>query len=163
MAQKSGRSNNARPARQSAVWGGAVIGFLRTDGARLVRFAISGLTAAGVYFAVLALCLSWTGIRADLASVIAYLASLIFSYLLQSRFTFQARDDSARQVVAFVIVSLTGLALSWVVMAVLHLRIGVPVWWVAIILCGIIPTTNYFLFKWVVFTQNTGLSGTPRD
>lgn len=147
----------------SEAWTGTFIGFLRTDGHQLMRFATSGLASTGLYFAVAVLILNYTEIRADIASLLAYLAAIGFSYLLQSRFTFCAKDDSPRQVGAFVIVSLAGLAISWLLMAILHLQLSIPAFWVAVLICGVIPATNYFLFKWVVFTQNTVPSGTSAD
>lgn len=157
------KPGDTKRTRRATTWVGTFIEFLRTDGPRLVRFAVSGLASTGFYFLLVLLILRFTDIRADMASLLAYLAAIGFSYLLQSRFTFRAKDDSARQIGAFMIVSLAGLLLSWLLMAVLHLQLGIPAFWVAATICGIIPATNYFLFKWVVFTQNTEPSGTPPD
>ncbi len=157
------KPGDTKSTRQATTWVGTFIAFLRADGPRLLRFAVSGLASTGFYFVLVLLILRVTEIRADIASLLAYLAAIGFSYLLQSRFTFRAKDDSPRQIGAFVIVSLAGLVISWLLMALLHLQLGVPAFWVAAMICVVIPATNYFLFKWVVFTQNTAPSRTPRD
>lgn len=150
----------ARSGLARGAWIGALCALLRRDGRQLVRFALSGLASTGFYFVCTMAILGVTSIRADVASLLGYLAAIGFSYILQSRFTFRAKNDSARQMGAFAIVSLAGLALSWLLMAVLHLRWGVPVVWVAALICCAIPATNYCLFKWVVFAQKAEQSRT---
>lgn len=158
------KSDQARPKRSGSgirAWLVVSREFLRTDGLRLIRFGISGSASTAFYFAAVLLILGLTTIRADIASLLGYMAALGFSYVMQSRFTFRATKDSPRQVGAFLIVSLVGLVLSWVLMALLHLRWNVPAVWVAALICAVIPLTNYFLFKWFVFVHQSQPAESP--
>lgn len=136
--------------------------FLNTDGLRLVRFAIAGSASTAFYFAIVLLLLGLTDVRADIASLLGYMAAIGFSYMLQSRFTFGVPNDTPRQVGAFIMVSISGLLLSWIVMAYLHLRWELPAAWVAALICVVIPAMNYIFFKWFVFLKRTEPPKSPR-
>lgn len=131
----------------------STLGILRLENLRLVRFALSGVAATILYFVLITIILLISSIRADIASVIAYFLSIAFSYVLQSRFTFQLRNDNLHQIGAFVAVSLMGLAISYFMMVILHLWYGFSAFSVAAIVCFVIPAVNYILFKRIVFVR----------
>ncbi|MFN4212156.1 MAG: GtrA family protein, partial [Devosia sp.] len=86
------------------------------------------------------------------ASVTSYLVSVVFSYLMQSRFTFRRKQDTAMQMVKFLVTSLFGFLVSYFSVAYatylgLHYVVG------AIIVCAVLPIANYFIFKRWVFAR----------
>lgn len=127
---------------------------------RIVRFGAAGLIATLCYV-VLANALVWCARLSPLfGSVAAYLISLVVSYLLQSRFTFGLRRDSVEQMTRFVVASVVGLCLCWVITYVATHVLGWPYFAGTLLICILIPVVNYSLFKGWVFA--TGLSGLQR-
>lgn len=128
---------------------------------RIVRFGAAGLVATLCYFVLANSFAAWDGMSPVSASLAAYLASLAVSYLLQSRFTFGVKQDSAAQMSRFVVTSLAGLGLSWVITYVTVTWLSWPFLAATVLICILIPIANYFVFKGWVFA--TGLRRLQRE
>lgn len=123
---------------------------------RVARFGISGAAATLVYFLLTNVLVIAAGLLPTVASVCAYLLSLGISYLLQSRFTFQANTDSLDQMTRFVITSLAGLVIAWCVMAITVDVLAWPYFAGAAVICVLIPVANFFIFRgWVFATRKS--------
>lgn len=120
---------------------------------RILRFGFAGILATILYFILVGAIVS--GLSADpvLASVYAYLISLVFSYLMQSRFTFRVREDTFGQRLRFVITSICGLAISFWAMSFFVNVLELPYAAGAAAVCVLIPLTNYFVFQHWVFVR----------
>jgi putative flippase GtrA len=88
-----------------------------------IRFALVGLTNFVVSFTVFFLSFNYLpeavqrhAPDAALANVLAYLAGMVNSFLLNRSWTFRATGNPAEQAVRFTIVNLASLALSTAVM-----------------------------------------------
>ena len=120
---------------------------------RIARFGAAGLMATLCYFVLANALAAWGGLPPLSASVVAYLASLMVSYLLQSRFTFRVKQDSAEQVSRFIVTALAGLALCWLIT---HVTVVVLSWSylaATVLICILVPLVNYFVFKSWVFAR----------
>ncbi len=133
----------------------SAVAYVRSEGLRLLRFALSGVAATALYAIFVVILLAYTSIRPDLVSAISYLLAVVFSYVLQSRFTFRSNEDSPRQIGTFLAVSLVGLSISYAMMWIFHLWLGFSAFGVAIAICIIIPAVNYIVLKRIVFTTVT--------
>jgi putative flippase GtrA len=123
-----------------------------TSLSRLVRFGAAGLTAT-LFYLVLANVLVWGGRLSPLtSSMVAYLISIVFSYLLQSRFTFGVQKDSVKQIARFAVTSLAGLFVCW---GVTYVTFDIMCWSFfpgSMLICILLPAINYFLFQVWVFS-----------
>ncbi len=128
---------------------------------RIVRFGAAGLVATLCYFVLANAFLIWGDMPPQAASVAAYLASLVVSYLLQSRFTFGVKQDSVAQMSRFVVTAMAGLGLSWLIVYVTVTRLSWPYLAATVMICILIPIANYFVFKGWVFA--TGLRQLQRE
>lgn len=130
---------------------------------RVVRFGAAGLMATLCYL-VLSNALVWGGNLSPLSSsVVAYLISVVVSYLLQSRFTFGLRRDSVRQLTRFTVTSVIGLFLCWLITYLAADVFHWPYFAGSLLICILIPTVNYFLFQgWVFATGLSTLQGKPK-
>lgn len=120
---------------------------------RILRFGFAGILATILYFILVGAIVSGLGIDPVVASVYAYLISLVFSYLMQSRFTFRVREDTFGQRLRFVITSLCGLAISFGAMSFFVNVLELPYAAGAAAVCVLIPVTNYFVFQRWVFVR----------
>lgn len=89
----------------------------------VIRFALVGLTNFVVSFTVFYLSFHYLpdavkrhAPDAALANLLAYLAGMVNSFLLNRSWTFQASGNAALQAVRFTLVNLSSLALSTLVM-----------------------------------------------
>src|SRR5690606_20004424 len=78
---------------------------------QLTRFGVAGILATLLYFVLTNGIVIFGGVDPVAASIYGYLLSLIFSYLMQSRFAFRVTGDRPGQVLGFVVTSLAGLAI----------------------------------------------------
>ncbi|WP_183449195.1 GtrA family protein [Microvirga lupini] len=120
---------------------------------RLFRFAIAGGICTLLHFFLTNVAVA--GFRLDpvLSSSGAYLTCVPISYLLQSRFTFRAKQDTRAQVTKFTIVSVSGLLVSAAVMKWAVEKQGLPYWAGAAVVAGAIPVVNFLVLSVWVFTK----------
>lgn len=119
---------------------------------RLLRFGVAGLTSTLCYLALSLALRHGAKLSPISASISAYLASLFVSYLLQSRFTFRVREDSAEQITRFAVTAWAGLALCWGITCATE-WLKWPYLFSTLLICVIVPIVNYFIFKGWVFTR----------
>ena len=122
----------------------------------VVRFGVSGVTTTLVYFFLANAFVLLLGMAPVVASVSAYLLSIVISYLLQSRFTFRVNSDSVDQVVRFVVTSLAGLAASWCGVAFTVVVLEWPYLIGTLLVCALVPAINFFVFRGWVFAMREG-------
>lgn len=121
---------------------------------QLTRFGVAGILATLLYFVLTNGIVVFGGTDPVAASIYAYLLSLIFSYLMQSRFAFRVAGDRPGQVLGFVATSLAGLAISYWIMLLASDVLALPYVLGALAVCVLIPLTNYVLFKYWVFARS---------
>ena len=83
---------------------------------RLVRYGISGGTAAAVHFGVLAALVEFTGRRPVIASAVGFLCGFVVSYTLQRRWVFATDRTHGFTFPRFALVIGLGLAINTVVL-----------------------------------------------
>lgn len=120
---------------------------------QVVRFGISGLSSTVVYFVLTIALVQLAGLDPITASVVGYAISLLFSYLLQSRFTFRVSSDTRAQILRFTVTSLFGFAVSYGSMRYFTGMLGLPYLVGAIVVCLVLPVANYVIFKRWVFAS----------
>jgi putative flippase GtrA len=97
---------------------------------RFLRFCLVGVANTGVHMLIvlaLAELLHWPP---DWANVSAFICANLFSYAINSRWTFASMQGDRTRYLRFLAVSLTGLAISWASVRLamllhLHYLIGV--------------------------------------
>lgn len=123
--------------------------------AGLLRYGVMGALATGVYFAI-AVGLHQTGLGPNTTSAIAIAVSVLVSFVIQSRVTFQTGRLDPREAARFVVVGLIGLTVSRVVIGTVHLGAGQPFWVAALVVCLIVPIANFTAMNFWVFAGGRG-------
>ena len=121
--------------------------------ARIVRFAITGGIASGVYGVVALLAVDQFAMSGLGASVLAYLIAIPISFVGQKFWAFRAKGALARELPRFLVVQGFNLAAAAMIMTILVDIIGFDrlVGIAAVILA--IPAMTYILLSRKVFTQ----------
>jgi putative flippase GtrA len=119
---------------------------------RLSRFALVGLLSTLVY-AVVALVLGAVFENAAgqaPISLLAYAIAAIFSYIAHRLFTFASSGAYRSEIPRFVLLTLTGAGISFVIPVIVEYWLGLPILFSVAAVCIIIPLSNYFaLDRWV--------------
>ena len=114
--------------------------------------------ALGIDFALLVLCVRVVGMPAVPGAVIGYLVGGIVQYVLCSWWVFSTSLKSdAVGFLAFTMLSLVGLGITWIVVAVGHDWVGLPVELAKIGAVGLAFTWNFLSRKYLLFRAESAV------
>jgi len=121
----------------------------RAELARLLRFALVGLSVAGIYAAGYA-GLRWGGLAPWAASALAFTIAVIWQYVAQGRFTFGVRTGVDHQAARFAATIGLGLVISTVLVGWVAPAAGLAEGAALVLVIVWLPIQNYLLFRlWV--------------
>ena len=123
--------------------------------ATLSRFSFVGVVATVVYVVVANGLIAASLMSAAWASVVAYLAGMIFSFLGQSQFTFRSGTVTSGQIVRYAVLSGGGMTLSYAVIVVLRHGAGVTGPPATVIAAAIIALFSFFVMRAWVFKPSS--------
>lgn len=136
----SGKARSARGTSSGALAGEAM------------RFAMVGVAATAAHYTVALLLADYGNVYG--ANLLGYLAAVAISYFGHQRVSFQlAPGDIShrRQLPRFVLGSLGGLALSYLVLAIAAHLLGAPDWLALAAAVGLVPIYSFLFNKLWVF------------
>ncbi|MER8499629.1 GtrA family protein [Mesorhizobium sp. M0208] len=132
---------------------------------RPARFLIIGLGATLLY-ALLAAVFSMgdaVSMRPASASVLAYAIAAVFSYAGHKYFTFVSSGAHRFEAPRFFVLTLLGLAVSFLLPAVLSGILGLQAQIPIVLTCLVIPLVNYVMLRhWVFASAGLGLRNGSR-
>lgn len=118
--------------------------------ARPLRFLLVGGTAAAINIGLLYTLTEYAGLWYLLSEVIAFIAALIFNFMLQRFWTFRSRsDERRRQAMLFIGVNLWNLLLN---AALLYAFVEFFGYWYVLgqaVASAIIALESYFLYRYI--------------
>ena len=121
----------------------------------LIRYIISGATAAATNVGILFLLVQFVGVHYLSASIMAYLLAIVVSFTLQKFWTFQDRPthDIHAQFFRYVTVVLANLAVNTVLMYIFVTHLHIWYIFAQIMAIAVIAITGYFGYKYFVFVE----------
>jgi len=123
------------------------------------RALAASVLALIVDFAILEFCVRVVGLPAVLSAIIGYLAGGVLQYVLCSMWVFSTSLKSdAMGFLAFTILSLVGLGITWVAFLVGHDYAGMPIEIVKGGAVGLAFTWNFLSRKYLLFRAESPLS-----
>lgn len=134
----------------------------------IIKFAFTGGVCFVIEYAALVLLKEWLHIPVVAATPIAFLISVVFNYLLCVRWVFSgAKEGSKKAQLGFLITSVMGLLLNWVIMWALTALFGEDALLFAlfgmeikvymlnkVIATGLVMVWNYFTKRYVLRKDN---------
>ena len=134
----------------------------------ILKFAFTGGICFVIEYAALILLKEWLHLPVVAATPIAFLISVIFNYLLCVKWVFDgAQEGSKKAQLGFLITSLMGLLLNWVIMWALTSLFGEDTLLFAlfgieikvymlnkVIATGLVMVWNYFTKRYVLRKDN---------
>ena len=116
------------------------------------RFLLVGLAATCVHYGMA--LLSANAVNLYVANLLGYLAAVTVSYVGHQRFSFRLAPEAishAKQLPRFIVVSLGGLALSYLVLAIMRDLLDAANWLSLAAAAGLVPVCAFFFNKLYVF------------
>lgn len=117
----------------------------------LSRFSVVGIGATLTYLLVSNLLISLDAVPAAVASLLAYLAGMLVSYLGQSRLTFRVDRHPPAQLARFCVLSIAGIAISYATVAIAEHGLGVAPFWGTVATVVLVPLLSFVLMRAWVF------------
>jgi putative flippase GtrA len=123
----------------------------------LMRFGLVGIAATALYAALASVLMSpkWFGLSAVRASLAAYAAAALFSYLAHKGVTFMSRGRHRAEAPRFLLLTATGLAVAYGAPALLTGMLGLPGIVPVLVTCIAIPVLNLIVLGRWVFAPRT--------
>jgi putative flippase GtrA len=118
----------------------------------LMRFGLIGIAATALYAALAIVFMNWewVGLTIVQASLAAYAAAALFSYLAHKFVTFMSRGRHRTEAPRFLLLTATGLAVAYAAPALLTGMLGLPGIVPVLVTCILIPALNLLLLdRWV--------------
>jgi len=117
------------------------------------RALVASVLALIVDFAILEVCVRIVGMPAVPSAILGYLAGGVLQYVLCSYWVFatSAQNDAVTGFVAFTVLSLVGLGITWAVVAIGHDWAGLPIEAAKGIAVGLAFTWNFLSRKYLLF------------
>ncbi len=119
---------------------------------QLGRFLLVGIAATSVHYVVA--LLSANAINLYSANLLGYLAAVTVSYFGHQRYSFRLGTDAVshrKQMPRFIAGSLSGLVLSYAVLAIMRDLLGAANWLSLAAAAGLVPVYAFFFNKLYVF------------
>lgn len=119
---------------------------------QMVRFALVGVVATCAHYLVAMGAVQYVNVYG--ANVTGYLAAVTISYFGHQRYSFQlSRHEISHraQFPRFIFASLVGLALSYLVLAIMENRLGAPHWLSLAAAVCLVPVYTFLVNKLLVF------------
>ncbi|RWQ38203.1 MAG: GtrA family protein [Mesorhizobium sp.] len=127
----------------------------RTGLKLLARFGLVGI-AATILYAVLATVLvksEWIGVTPVQASLAAYAAAAVFSYLAHKSVTFMSSGSHRSEAARFLLLTAIGFGMAYAVPALMTMKLGLPPIIAILVTCLLIPAVNLLMLDRWVFAQ----------
>ncbi|RRH97193.1 GtrA family protein [Mesorhizobium tamadayense] len=121
----------------------------------LARFASVGLVATILYAVLTAVFAGsdWLGLAPVEASLAAYAAAALFSYLAHRSFTFMSAGSHRSQGPRFLLLTIAGLAVAYAAPSLLTVTLGLPLAVPILVTSLAIPALNLLMLDRWVFAE----------
>jgi putative flippase GtrA len=126
----------------------------------LARFGLVGIAATTLYAFLAIALVKWIGFTPVQASLAAYAAAAVFSYLAHKSVTFMSSGSHRSEAARFILLTATGFAIAYAAPALLTAKLGLPPIIAILVTCLLIPAINLLMLdRWVFAQRRPGRQG----
>lgn len=121
---------------------------------RLIRFLISGASAASTEYAVFILLYITVGNgMLVVCQTISFICGFIVSYTLNRNWVFKSDNKKKDELIRYAVLALINLILSNIIIWLLTYRFHTIFWIAKFIVMALIATWNYVIFQKIIFNN----------
>lgn len=121
---------------------------------QILKFGVVGGIAFVIDFGILFLLAKVIGLNELISAAISFIISLTFNYFLSTKWVFEAKKQTPKEVIIFVLLSVVGLGINEVLIYLGTKKLGIDVMIVKLFATAIVMVYNFITRKLIIEKHN---------
>ena len=121
---------------------------------QILKFGVVGGIAFVIDYGILFLLAKVIGLNELISAAISFIISLTFNYFLSTKWVFEAKKQTAKEVIIFVLLSVVGLGINEVLIYLGTKKLGIDVMIVKLFATAIVMVYNFITRKLIIEKHN---------
>lgn len=121
---------------------------------QILKFGVVGGIAFVIDFGILFLLAKVIGLNELISAAISFIISLTFNYFLSTKWVFEAKKQTSKEVIIFVLLSVVGLGINEVLIYLGTKKLGIDVMIVKLFATAIVMVYNFITRKLIIEKHN---------
>ena len=121
---------------------------------QILKFGLDGGIAFAIDYGILFLLAKVIGLNELISAAISFIISLTFNYFLSTKWVFEAKKQTPKEVIIFVLLSVVGLGINEVLIYLGTKKLGIDVMIVKLFATAIVMVYNFITRKLILEKHN---------
>ena len=121
---------------------------------QILKFGVVGGIAFVIDYGILFLLAKVIGLNELISAAISFIISLTFNYFLSTKWVFEAKKQTPKEVIIFVLLSVVGLGINEVLIYLGTKKLGIDVMMVKLFATAIVMVYNFITRKLILEKHN---------
>ncbi len=121
---------------------------------QILKFGVVGGIAFVIDYGILFLLAKVIGLNELISAAISFIISLTFNYFLSTKWVFEAKKQTSKEVIIFVLLSVVGLGINEVLIYLGTKKLGIDVMIVKLFATAIVMVYNFITRKLIIEKHN---------
>ena len=121
---------------------------------QILKFGVVGGIAFVIDYGILFLLAKVIGLNELISAAISFIVSLTFNYFLSTKWVFEAKKQTPKEVIIFVLLSVVGLGINEVLIYLGTKKLGIYVMIVKLFYTAIVMVYNFITRKLIIEKHN---------
>lgn len=121
---------------------------------QILKFGVVGGIAFVIDYGILFLLAKVIGLNELISAAISFIVSLTFNYFLSTKWVFEAKKQTPKEVIIFVLLSVVGLGINEVLIYLGTKKLGIDVMIVKLFATAIVMVYNFITRKLILEKHN---------
>ena len=121
---------------------------------QILKFGVVGGIAFVIDYGILFLLAKVIGLNELISAAISFIISLTFNYFLSTKWVFEAKKQTPKEVIIFVLLSVVGLGINEVLIYLGTKKLGLDVMIVKLFATAIVMVYNFITRKLIIEKHN---------
>ena len=121
---------------------------------QILKFGVVGGIAFAIDYGILFLLAKVIGLNELISAAISFIVSLTFNYFLSTKWVFEAKKQTPKEVIIFVLLSVVGLGINEVLIYLGTKKLGIDVMIVKLFATAIVMVYNFITRKLILEKHN---------
>lgn len=121
---------------------------------QILKFGVVGGIAFVIDYGILFLLAKVIGLNELISAAISFIISLTFNYFLSTKWVFEAKKQTPKEVIIFVLLSVVGLSINEVLIYLGTKKLGIDVMIVKLFATAIVMVYNFITRKLIIEKHN---------
>lgn len=121
---------------------------------QILKFGVVGGIAFVIDYGILFLLAKVIGLNELISAAISFIISLTFNYFLSTKWVFEAKKQTPKEVIIFVLLSVAGLGINELLIYLGTKKLGIDVMIVKLFATAIVMVYNFITRKLIIEKHN---------